>query len=49
MTSRWTSSAPIRYPEADIVTLDPRFASNALGHAAIERIVTGCRFAEGPM
>jgi gluconolactonase len=47
MTSRWESSAPIRYPDADIVTLDPRFASIALSHAAIERIVTSCRFTEG--
>jgi hypothetical protein len=49
MTSRWEFSAPIRYSDADIVTLDPRFASIALGRAAIERIVTGCRFTEGPV
>jgi gluconolactonase len=41
MTSRWESSAPIRYPDADIVTLDPRFASTAGGHAPIERIFIG--------
>jgi gluconolactonase len=49
MTSRWDPSAPIRYPDADIVSLDPRFEAIALGHAAIERIVTGCRFTEGPV
>ena len=49
MTSRWDSPAPIRYPDADIVSLDSRFAGIALGHAAIERIVTGCRFTEGPV
>jgi gluconolactonase len=49
MTSRWDSPAPIRYPDADIVSLDPRFAGIALGHAAIERIITGCRFTEGPV
>ena len=49
MTSRWDTPAPIRYPDADIVSLDPRFASIALGHAAIARIATDCRFTEGPV
>jgi gluconolactonase len=47
--SRWQSSAPIRYPDPDIVVLDPRFQSLVLGHAAIERIATGFRFTEGPV
>src|ERR1700710_2107321 len=47
-TSRWESTAPIRYPDPNIVVLDPRFERMVLGHAAIERIVTGCRFTEGP-
>ena len=42
-------TAPIRYPDPDIVSLDPRFDRIALGHAAIERIVSGCRFTEGPV
>jgi gluconolactonase len=46
--SRWESTAPIRYPDPNIVVLDPRFERMVLGHAAIERIVTGCRFTEGP-
>jgi hypothetical protein len=33
VTSRWNSSAP----DADIVTLDPRFASISLAHSAIGR------------
>ena len=41
--------APIRYPDPDIVSLDPRFDRIALGHAAIERIAGGCRFTEGPV
>jgi gluconolactonase len=45
---RWESTAPIRYPDPNIVVLDPRFERMVLGHAAIERIVTGCRFTEGP-
>ena len=50
MGTRWEANgAPIRYPDPDIVSLDPRFDRIALGHAAIERIVTGCRFTEGPV
>ena len=47
--SRWASSAPIRYPDPDIVVLDPRFQQMVLGNAAIERIATGFRFTEGPV
>jgi gluconolactonase len=46
--SRWGSSAPIRYPDPDIIVLDPRFQPMVLGNAAIERIATGFRFTEGP-
>ena len=50
MTSRWDTPAPIRYPDPDIVALDPRFrAPGARPMAAIERIATGCRFTEGPV
>jgi gluconolactonase len=50
MTSRWEPDAPpIRYPDPDVVSLDPRFQRIVLGHAAIERIATGCRFTEGPV
>ncbi|HEY1589003.1 MAG TPA: SMP-30/gluconolactonase/LRE family protein, partial [Rhodanobacter sp.] len=47
--SRWDSTAPIRYPDPNIVALDRRFAPIMLGHAAIERIAGGCRFTEGPV
>src|SRR5262245_2165295 len=47
--SRWESSAPIRYPDPDIIVLDPRFQAMVLGNAAIERIATGFRFTEGPV
>ena len=47
--SRWDSCAPIRYPDPDILVLDPRFQPMVLGHAAIERIATGFRFTEGPV
>ena len=46
--SRWDSASPIRYPDPDIIVLDPRFQPLVLGHAAIERIATGFRFTEGP-
>jgi gluconolactonase len=49
MTSRWEKGSPIRYPDPDIISLDPRFERIALGHAAIERIATNCRFTEGPV
>ena len=47
--SRWDSPSPIRYPDPDIIVLDPRFQHKVLGHAAIERIATGFRFTEGPV
>src|ERR1700749_366480 len=48
--SRWDIGAPpIRYPDASVVSLDPRFDKIMLGHAAIERIAGGCRFTEGPV
>ncbi|QCK84536.1 SMP-30/gluconolactonase/LRE family protein [Phreatobacter aquaticus] len=33
---------------SDIVVHDPRFASIRIGHARIEKLWTGCRWAEGP-
>lgn len=47
--SRWSSAAPIRYPDPDVVVLDQRFEPLVLGNAAIERIATGYRFTEGPV
>ena len=46
--SRWQSSAPIRYPDPDVIVLDPRFRHLVVPMAAIERIATGFRFTEGP-
>jgi gluconolactonase len=46
--TRCDSPSPIRYPDPDIVVLDPRFQHMVLGHAAIERVATGFRFTEGP-
>jgi gluconolactonase len=49
VSTRWDGSAPIRYPDPDIRTLDRRFDRLVLGNAAIERIAAGCRFTEGPV
>jgi gluconolactonase len=39
---------PVRYPDADIMVLDPRFAKIKLGNAPIKRLHTGTLWAEGP-
>src|SRR5690606_19097022 len=44
----WSGNVPVRYPDADIIQLDPRFGRYTLGNAAIERLHTGSRWAEGP-
>jgi gluconolactonase len=36
------------YPDPRVAALDKRFKAR-IGHAAIERIATGCRWAEGPV
>jgi len=40
-------SEPVRYPDPDIVVLDPRFKYK-LGNTPIQRIYTGTLWAEGP-
>jgi len=44
----WTNQQPVRYPDPAVQTLDPRFDQYAIGNAAIERLWTGARWAEGP-
>src|SRR5437016_5090066 len=39
---------PLRYPDADIVSLDPRFKKYAIGNTPIQRLYTGLLWAEGP-
>ena len=39
---------PQRYPDPDLVVLDKRFAKYKIGNAAIQRLFTGCLWAEGP-
>ena len=39
---------PVRYPDPDLVSLDPRFNKYKLGNTPIQRIHTGALWAEGP-
>ncbi len=41
-------AAPVRYPEPDVVDLDPRFKKYKIGSAPIKRLHTGMLWAEGP-
>ena len=42
------NSTPQRYPDRDILVLDPRFSNYKIGNAAIQRLYTGMAWAEGP-
>ena len=49
-SKRWEPyPPPMRYPDPNVLVLDPRFKKIKLGLAAIERIAGGCRFTEGPV
>jgi gluconolactonase len=41
-------AAPVRYPDPDLVTLDPRFNQYKIGNTPILRLHTGMLWAEGP-
>jgi gluconolactonase len=43
----WSGQEPVRYPDPDIVVLDPRFDKYKLGNTAIQRLHTGALWAEG--
>ncbi|HLW66692.1 MAG TPA: SMP-30/gluconolactonase/LRE family protein [Gemmataceae bacterium] len=44
----WSGKEPVRYPDADIITLDKRFKKYVIGNTAIQRLYTGMLWAEGP-
>ena len=44
----WSGQHPVRYPDPDIVVLDPRFAKYKVGNTPIQRLYTGTLWAEGP-
>ena len=43
----WSSKKPVRYPDPDIVVLDPRFEKYKIGNTPIQRLWTGALWAEG--
>ena len=43
------TKTPVHYPDPAIEIVDPRFAKYVIGNAAVERLYTGCRWAEGPV
>lgn len=47
LTSSWRDQP--RYPDPAIEILDPRFEKYRIFSAAVERLYTGCRWAEGPV
>jgi len=44
----WSGKNPVRYPDPDIVVIDPRFNKYKLGNTPIQRLATGFLWAEGP-
>src|SRR5258706_294784 len=40
---------PVVYPDPAVEVIDPRFAKYKVGNAAVERLYTGTRWAEGPV
>jgi gluconolactonase len=41
--------SPVVYPDPAVEIVDPRFAKYKVGNAAVERLFTGTRWAEGPV
>jgi len=44
----WSGQSPVRYPDPDMITLDPRFRQCVQFNAPIQRLHTGTLWAEGP-
>jgi len=44
----WSGQTPERYPDPDVITLDPAFEKLVQGNAPIRRLHTGMLWAEGP-
>ncbi len=44
----WSGRNPVRYPDPDVLVLDPRFAKYRIGNTPIQRLHTGMLWAEGP-
>src|SRR5215471_9650844 len=44
----WSGKNPVRYPDPDLITLDPRFNKYKIGNTPIQRLYTGTLWSEGP-
>jgi gluconolactonase len=44
-----TQKTPVLYPDPAVEVIDPRFTKYKVGNAAVERLYTGTRWAEGPV
>jgi gluconolactonase len=47
--SEQAKKTPVLYPDPAVEVIDPRFAKYKVGNAAVERLYTGTRWAEGPV
>ena len=47
-TTVQTLQAAVRYPDPDVVVLEPRFAALRVANTTIKRLHTGTLWAEGP-
>jgi gluconolactonase len=45
----WQEKKPVPYPDAAVEAVDPRFGKYMVINAAVERLWTGARWAEGPV
>src|SRR4051812_41323223 len=43
----WSGRDPVRYPDPDVVLVDPRFAKYKIGNTPLQRLWTGALWAEG--
>jgi gluconolactonase len=44
----WSGNNPLRYPDPDVITLDPRFRPYVVFNTPLQRLHTGTLWAEGP-
>ncbi len=49
LAERDWSGGTVRYPDPAVEVLDERFTKYRIGNAVVERLFTGCRWAEGPV
>ena len=49
LADRWSGTTAVRLPDPLVQVLDDRFLKYRVGLAVIERLWTGCRWAEGPV